>query len=433
MNLLEHVKMIDNKSKEFDINMMRNMVATETVFKIQDISFDERSLDILESFDDKDDIEDVYKDIIIESSSKISDILSKTRQAFEDYNTDIDNTIKEKILNDKTDALFKKINQKLKANPSMKNRKVEIHDSKKEMGIIFTAISDTEKEIAKIKSSGLSKDSEDDIDKIHTQCQKDRKKVGKIEMTTNDIIKSLTVPTKIGNDILTYEKDIAKLSESTDKKDQEKARVMIKAHLNIVKMAKEIRSVELHADIEQLRELKNIFASSSTVKESTEEETYTEAVVNDKKIAKINSQISSYIATIKTYIRVAKTIQKNPNLKGTTPAELKGFVKECSVVISELRVNRQKLQNTVRKAKLKEDPSFKEKILGDTEVNTVLDSIKQTFASVNSLKKKMNKISRPNRKIIRTVKHVETVESTDILDKSDEEIMKEAVADIFSL
>ena len=430
MKLNDHLMAVESSSKNFDRTIARANVLTEATFMQLDISKDEAKLQSIQFFMTENEENDLMMRVIQESAEKVSDILDKTREAYHAYNKDIDNTINGKILTPQTNALFKKIEERMSKNSKLKNRTVDVHDSKKEIDVILSGITDIDKLIVKIKSSSDPKSLEQELDHIHFQCQKDRKKVGNISMTANQIIDSLKVPSKIGKDILTYEKDIKKLSESEQEGDQEKARIMLKGHLALVKMAKEVRSVELHGSLECLRKLRSIFSGEK--EEVKQESVVTEAVVNDRKVAKVSNDISSSIVTIKTYIKVAKTIMRNPQLKGTTPAELKGFIKECEAVIKELRSNRQHLREAVRKAKLG-DANLKDKIFGDGEVRSVLTAISGTMRSVASLRRKMNKISRQNRKIIRSVKTIEAVKpkNTVIESAEDEEYLKQAVADLF--
>ena len=431
MRLEEHLSAIEASGKAFDLTARRAEILTESVYRSLDIAKDEAKVHSLEYLLEESEQEALIHQVVLESAEKVSDILTKTREAYNAYNEDINNTINTKILNEQNKALFKKIEEKTKKNPSLRNKKVEVNDAAKEIEIILAAITDLDKIITKMRSGGDLKELEQELDHVHIQCQKDRKKVGKVEMTASQIIDSIQVPSKIGKDILSYEKNIEKYANSDDEKDQEKARVMLKGHLDVVKMAKEVRSVELHASLDRLRKLRTIFSSEDT--KEVKESVMTEAVVNDKKIAKINNDVSAAIVTIKTYIKVAKSIMRNPALKGVTPAELKGFIKEAEAVISDLRSNRQKLRDAVKKAKLGEH-NLKEKIFGDEEVRSAIGTLKGTFANVSSLKKRMNKYSRQNRKIIRNVKTIEAVrpQTNPVAESADDEYLRQFVSDLFA-
>ena len=413
VTLFERLDQIDQQGQKFDTKMYRLETLTESVFRQQKIDIDSLNLKALYTERTVD-----ISGVFMESAKKVSKILAKTRQAFEAYNHDIDATINEKIMNDKTNALFEKIGQKLKNNPDMANRKIEVHDMDRELSIINKAIGDTEKMMAKIKASGVSDETREEIDQIHSSCQKERKTVKNVEMNIGAIINSLKVPYKMDSSILSYEKDIEKLSGSDNESDQKKVDMLLKAYLNLVQMAKEVRSVELHCIVERLKKLRKVLSEKTTM-ESTD--IVTEAVVNDKKVARLYSEVSSSIALIKSYIRIAKSLMRNTNLKGVSIAELKGYVKECESVIYDLRAKRQTLKEAVKKAKLGES-NLKDKVFGDAEVNSVISSLRESFKNVNALKKKMNKFSRSNRKIVRNIKTRDVEESTALTEEDLNEI-----------
>lgn len=180
-------------SDSFDTKSMKIDAYLEASIREFDINCEEAELKVMQESGTSDDLSYFYEEATDGALAKIKKALVAILEAFKQFCSDLKSKVVRIIVNAETKNVLKKVGQKVKLNPILARKKVQVVDKKKPLAVIKKYKAKCDKHIAKVKA-GVFKESE--IKGIYDDKERysaDYKKViaGTAAMTTITVVKLL--------------------------------------------------------------------------------------------------------------------------------------------------------------------------------------------------------------------------------------------------